>query len=148
MNPTKYMLDMAKDTQGDQYAFVENPVEWTLQRSVSGGETQGKWACARSSEILQSGLYLAGQVKGDFDSESSSCRHCRQHSNASVVEVEVTNVEKGNVNRVLFFDTAEVVEVPLDDQGHADADSVQGPRHLIEVVLREGEGCRVRKSAQ
>merc|ERR1711920_67264 len=144
-NLTKYLQEMAEDTQGDEYAFVENPVEWILE-NVPSEDAKGTWICRRSQETLQSGLYLRGEVMGDYNFTSFSGRHRRHGVNGDLVEVQVYSKESGNLDRSIFFDTTEIVEVPLDDQGHSDVDSKLGARPKIEVVLREGEKCHVRQS--
>jgi len=40
-NATTYMLEMAEDTQGDQYAFVEEPVAWILKYVPPEGDGDG-----------------------------------------------------------------------------------------------------------
>merc|ERR1712187_358602 len=137
-NKTKYMLEMAEDTQGDEYAFVEKPVEWILASAGNGTS----WTCTRSSETLQSGLYLRGEVIGDYNYTTFSGRHKRSAANGSFVEIEAVADE---ATRKLFFDARDVVEVPLDEHGHADADSFWFARSTILVVLREGEECHVRQ---
>lgn len=150
-NATKYMLEMAKDTQGDEYAFVQKPVKWILERQSSKGADEGDWVCNRAQETLQSGLYLAGHVMGDYNSTSFSGRHRRHRdgsSSASFVKVEVAYRSVHKIARTLFFDTTEVIEVPRDDHGHSDTDSVLESRRMIEIVLDEGEECHVRRNAK
>jgi len=132
-------LEMAEDTQGDEYAFVEKPVGWILASAGNGTS----WTCTRSSGTLQSGLYLRGEVLGDYNTTFSG-RHERSAANGSFVEIEAVADE---ATRKLLFDTMVVVKVPLDEHGHIDAASVWEARSTIEVVLREGEECHVRHSS-
>jgi len=143
-NATTYMLEMAEDTQGDQYAFVEEPVAWILKYVPSEDDGDGNWTCERSPEELQSGLYLRGEVMGDYNYTAFTGRHRERVLNGSFVEVQA--IQSGQTARKLFFDTVDIVEVPLDEQGHNDADHVSEARSSIEVVLRKGEECQVRKS--
>jgi hypothetical protein len=145
-NTTKYMLKMAEDTQGDEYAFVEKPVVWILERhDPRKSGNKGYWACRRSPEKLQPGLYRRGEVVGDYNYISIVGRQRRRGSNGTFVEMEVVSGKGGQIDRKLFFDTTEIVEVPLGDEGRSEVDSVRGARSVIEVVLREGEECNVRK---
>jgi hypothetical protein len=147
-NTTKYMLKMAEDTQGDQYAFVEKPMEWVLEHQPSTKGDKDQWVCKQVPRKLQSGLYLRGQVMGDHKYTSFSGRHRDGNSlQDDYIEVEILD-KSGKVDRQLFFDTQAVIEVPLDEQGKADSDSdsVLGARSVIEVVLREGEECQVRQN--
>jgi len=147
-NTTKYMLEMAEDTQGDQYAFVEKPVEWVLEHQPSTKGDKDQWVCKQVPRKLQSGLYLRGQVMGDHKYTSFSGRHRDGNSlQDDYIEVEILD-KSGKVDRQLSFDTQAVIEVPLDEQGKADSDSdsVLGARSVIEVVLREGEECQVRQN--
>merc|ERR1711881_233947 len=126
---------------GDEYAFVEKPVEWFLElRASEAGDDE--WVCRRSPETLQSGLYLRGEVMGDYNYTTFPGRHRRQGLNTSFIEVDVAD-QSGEIDRTLFFDTTETIEVPLDDQGNAKTDSILGARTTIEIVLREGEECHV-----
>lgn len=143
-NATTYMLEMAEDTQGDQYAFVEEPVAWILKYVPSKDDGDGNWTCERSPEELQSGLYLRGEVMGDYNYTAFTGRHRERVLNGSFVEVQA--IQSGQTPRKLFFDTVDIIEVPLDEQGHNDADHVSEVRSSIEVVLRKGEECQVRKS--
>lgn len=139
-NSTSYMLEMAEDTQGDQYEFVEKPVEWILSKD---GET-GDWKCMESPEVLQGGLYLRGHVIGDYNDTSLSGRHHRRSGPGGFVEVEVTVGSSGEVDRKLFFETNVFVEVPFDHEGSNSGmmDSMVEARSVIEIILREGEACR------
>jgi len=139
-NSTSYMLEMAEDTQGDQYEFVEKPVEWILSKDSVTGE----WRCMESPEVLEGGLYLRGHVIGDYNDTALSGRHHRRSGLGGFVEVEVTVGSSGAVDRKLFFDTTQVVEVPSDHEGDHPGmmDSIVEARAVIEIVLREGEACR------
>jgi len=97
-----------------------------------------------SPEVLQSGLYLRGHVIGDYNDTSLSGRHHRRSGFDGFIEVEVTVGSSGAVDRKLFFDTTQVVEVPSDHEGDHSGmmDSIVEARSVIEIVLREGEACR------
>jgi len=144
-NQTKYLLEMAEDSQGDEYAFVEDPVGWLLKHEPSEGGGDGNWTCEREPEELQPGLYLRGEVMGDYNYTTFSGRHQERALNGSFVEVQAVR-QGGTTGRKLFFATTEIIEVPLDEHGHADADHVTEVRSLIEVVLHKGEECQVRKT--
>jgi len=135
-----YMLEMAEDTQGDQYEFVEKPVEWILSKDSETGD----WKCMESPEVLQGGLYLRGHVIGDYNNTSLSGRHHKRSGSDGFVKVEVTVGSSGEVNRKLFFDTTDIVEVPFDLEGDHSGmmHSIVEARSVIEIVLREGEACR------
>merc|ERR1712039_999921 len=80
---------------------------------------------------------------GDYNYTTFSGRHRERALNGSFVEVQAVR-QGGTTGRKLFFATTEIIEVPLDEHGHADADHVTEVRSLIEVVLHKGEECQVR----
>jgi hypothetical protein len=144
---TQYMLDMAEDTQGDQFAFVEHPVQWMLVNLPSKDDEQGSWFCKMTPEVLASGLYIRGAVVGDYNHTTFSGRHRKQSESARFVEVEVLAGKGGSVDRHLFFETQGHLEVPHDADGRANTaedEAIFEDRPSIEVILRKGEQCRVR----
>merc|ERR1712039_1047754 len=109
-----------------------DPVGWLLKHEPSEGGGDGNWTCEREPEVM-----------GDYNYTTFSGRHRERALNASFVEVQAVR-QGGTTGRKLFFATTEIIEVPLDEHGHADADHVTEVRSLIEVVLHKGEECQVR----
>merc|ERR1719210_2048121 len=141
-----YLMEMASDSQGEQYAFVRRPVEWLLEKRPSeDGGHDAAWVCRRSQDRLLPGLYLRGEVEGDYDygTEAASGHHRRHITTGEFVEVGVVAGKDGAVTRTLLFDAREPIEVPLDEQGRAGEGDVLESRSSMAVVLQEGELCRV-----
>jgi hypothetical protein len=146
---TEYMLEMAEDTQGDEYAFVKHPVQWILEHVPSMDDKHSSWVCRKTSMPLTSGLYIRGAVMGDYNYTTFSGRHRTKSDPGNFVEVEVLTGRGGIVDRHLFFETKGHLEVPHEKEGRAqEADVVLEDRPAIEVVLRKGEECQVRTPAK
>jgi hypothetical protein len=143
----EYFEDMANDHQGDDYAVVENAVEWYLIFAPSLEQEEGHWVCEESDIAMAPGfgLYMRGHVEGDYNHFNYTGRHRAViRPDTPYITVEVVATASGEVDRTLYFDTTEEFEIPMSADGPADADSVLVRRSKIELVLKEGETCRVK----
>jgi len=141
------------DLQGTPYVQVASPVAWTLRALPPRSEAEldgEQWECVRSEEPVPDGLYLRETVEGDL---AGARDHGRLGGHGTVV-VEVLGNGSRLVDRTIMFAVDRRVEVPFPvSGGDDDEDDEQQPvvyerRGSMRVVLRSGEGCRVRPSAQ
>ncbi|CAK0844061.1 unnamed protein product [Prorocentrum cordatum] len=141
------------DPQGTPYVQVASPVAWTLRSVPPSAEAElggEQWECVRSAEPVPAGLYLRETVQGDL---AGAREHERLTGHGTVV-VEVLGNGSRLVDRTIMFAVDRRVEVPFPvSGGDDDEDDEQQPvvyerRASMRVVLRSGEGCRVRPSAR
>lgn len=134
------MKHIAKDPQGQQYVYVESPVDWIVER-----QDNESWTCLQLSTRLESGVYLREKFVG-FPSkedvqEQASERPVEPRS--KVVVIEIFRQGSGSKREVALA-TEHVIEVPPDRFGKLNESSVVvAQRTSLSIVLNEGEICQV-----
>jgi len=137
---SEYMKRMARDPQGQEYVYVEHPVEWMVEK-----QSNELWTCVRMSTELKSGLYPKDTFLG-YPSENATQEMGTQRPDAlqsNAVDVEIFTMGSQPVRQITLA-TDRVIEVPPDVSGKFDNLSTLVEQSTsLNIILNEGEACRV-----
>jgi hypothetical protein len=139
-DPVEDMKRIARDPQGQEYVYVEHPVEWMVERQ------HALWTCIRMPTELKFGLYPKETFLGHpslYDIEANETQGFEDSQNRSVV-LQIFRAGSENVREVTLA-TARVIEVPPDASGKFDnvSDFVE-QRTSLSIILSDGESCRLK----
>jgi len=134
----EHMLALAQDPQGAKMDFIEHPQEWHLDETEDG-----VWVCSKSNVPVRIGVYLKAEVEVEENDNDGTYRSTVQHSKDHDITVDILDSE-GSMLRTLSFHRTEALEIPPDSDGLSKDGDAKVDRPHFDVILKEGEQCRVK----
>lgn len=126
---------VANDPSGLKHEVVSKPVRWLLSKS-----SDCEWKCKQVKRVGKPGVFLKREVLGEILDSTEDPKD--PGTKCEIAKVEAVDAQ--GISRLLLFRSEILVEVPPSvEDGHFSSSSARIGRDRFEIILEEGEECKV-----